>query len=99
MFFFLFFSEPGAAALCEWLKKKKVSSASDKKICCRSRSRCIALSTWALFFSFKQFKQIQKKKVGTFIRNKGTTKTAVSNVHTSIHTWESQTCCCARGKI
>lgn len=56
-FFFLFVL--GYTARCEWLKK--VSSALDKKICCRFRTRCFALSVWALFLSFKQLKQIQKE--------------------------------------
>lgn len=58
-FVFFFFPKPCAAARCEWLKK--VSSASDKKTCCRFRSCCIALTVWALFFSFKHFKQTQKE--------------------------------------
>lgn len=45
-----------------WLVKK-VSSALDEKICSRFRSRCIALTVWAHFLTFKQFKQISKKSL------------------------------------
>lgn len=101
-FFSFFFSEPGATARCEWLKKKKGSGGSDKKICCRFRSHCMALAVCGPCSSASSSSNKapkKAKKTGTFIRYKETAKTAASNVQTYLKPLPENHGHAARGKI